>query len=92
MLKVKGRKNSNVSSFIHLCLNETTFEHQVHDLYASRKVQFFSSPCNWETRFQHQQGHHRAVATSGSIENIQKTTTATDSVECQKTVNIGKKL
>ena len=43
-----------------------------------------------ETRFWHQQGHQRAVANSGSIENIQKTTTAMNSVERQKTVNIGK--
>ena len=56
-------------SFIYVW---TTFEHQVQNLYASRKFQIFSSLCKWETLFWHQQGHQRAVATSGSTENIQK--------------------
>ena len=76
-------------SFIYVW---TTFEHQVQNLYASQKGQILSSLYRWETRFRHQQGHQRAVANSGSIENIQKTTTAMNSVERQKTVNIGKKL
>ena len=77
------------SSFIYVW---TTFEQQVQNLCASQKGQIFSSICGWETRFRHQQGHQPAVAISGSIENIRKITTAMNSVERQKTVNIGKKL
>ena len=69
----------------------STIEHQIQDLYASLKVPFFSSLRRTETHFRHQRSHKRAEAILGFISNFQRTTTAVNRVEHQKTVNIEKK-
>ena len=62
----------------------TTFEHQVQNLYASQKVQVFSSPLRPETHFRHEQDHQRAVALQGSINVIQNTIITVYEIESQR--------
>ena len=63
------------------------FEHQVNDMYASQKIQVFSSLRRPETSFRNAQGHQRAGALTGSINVIQNTIIRVYEVESQKTVN-----
>ena len=56
-------------------------------MYASQKVQVFSSLRRPETHFRLAQGHHRAVELTGSINIIQNTIITVYEVESQKTVN-----
>ena len=56
-------------------------------MYASQKVQYFSSLRRPETHFRHAQGHQRASALTGSINIFQSTTITVYEVEYQKTVN-----
>ena len=51
----------------------TNFEHQVKDMYASEKIQAFSSLHKPETQFRHAQGHQRAGALTDSNDIIQNT-------------------
>ena len=76
-------------SFIYVL---TTIQHQIQDLYASQKVPFFSSLPTLQTHFRPKRGHQRAGATLGSFSYIQKTATAVNIVEHQKTVDIEKHL
>ena len=82
--KEKSIQFHSVMSWPHFSTRSKTCMHL--------KKYTFSSLLTLKTHFRHKQGHQRAVAFSGSIEDIQKTTTAVNSVERQKTVNIGKKL
>ena len=50
-------------SFIYV---KTTFEHQVQDMYASQKIQVYSSLRRLKTHFRHPQGHQRASAITDS--------------------------
>ena len=56
-------------------------------MYASQKVQVFSSLSGPETQFRHAQCHQRAAALTGSINIIQNTIITVYEVESQKTVN-----
>ena len=71
-------------SFIYV---STIFEHQVKDMYASQKIQGFSSLRRPETYFRHAQGNQRAGAITGSINIIQNTSITVYEVESQKKVN-----
>ena len=66
-----------------------TFEHQVQDLYVSRKVQIFSSLHEPEINLRHQQCHQRAA--TGSISITQNTNSTVHEVVRQKTVETEKK-
>ena len=68
----------------------TTVEHHVQDLYASQKVQVFSTLRRPKTHFGHEQGHQRAGALTGSINNIQNTIFVENGVQRRKTVKIEK--
>ena len=61
-------------------------------MYASQK--FFSTLRRPETHFRHAQGHQRAGAVTGSINNFQSTIKTVYELEHQKTVNtkLGKQL
>ena len=56
-------------------------------MYASQKVQGFSSLRRPEKHFRHAQGHQRAEAVTGSINIFQSTTITVYEVEHQKTLN-----
>ena len=56
-------------------------------MYASQKVQGFSSLRRTETHFRHAQGHQQASALTGSIYIIQNTIITAYEVEHQKTIN-----
>ena len=56
-------------------------------MYASQKVQVFSSLRKPETQFRHAQGHQQAGALTGSINIILNTMITVYEVESQKTVN-----
>ena len=56
-------------------------------MYASQKVQVFSSLSRPETYFRHAQGHHRACSLTGSINIIQNTIFTVYEVESQNPVN-----
>ena len=56
-------------------------------MYASQKVQVFSSLRGPETHFRHAQGRKLAGALTGSINIIQNTIIIVNEVESQKTVN-----
>ena len=56
-------------------------------MYASQKVQVFSSLRRSETHFRHAQGHQRASALTGFINIIRNTIIRVYEVESQKTVN-----
>ena len=56
-------------------------------MYASQKVQIFSSLCQPETHFRHAQDLQWASAILGSIKIIQNTIITVYEVESQKTVN-----
>ena len=56
-------------------------------MYASQKVQVFSSHRRPETHFRHAHDHQRAGALTGSINIIQNTIITGNEVETQKTVN-----
>ena len=56
-------------------------------MYASQKIQGFSSLRRPETHFRHEQGHQRASALTGSINIFQSTIITVYEVEHQKTVN-----
>ena len=56
-------------------------------MYASQKIQIFSSLRRPETHFRHAQGHQHAGALTDSINIIQNTIITVYEVESQKTVN-----
>ena len=56
-------------------------------MYASQKVQVFSSLRRPETHFRHAQGHRRPGALTSSINIFQSTIITVYEVESQKTVN-----
>ena len=56
-------------------------------MYASQKVQVFSSLRRPETHFRHAQGQQHTSALTGSINIIQNTIITVYEVESQKTVN-----
>ena len=51
----------------------TAFEHQVQGMYASRKVQIFSSLRRRETEYLHQKGHQRSCEITGFNNDIEST-------------------
>ena len=56
-------------------------------MYASQKVQVFSSIRRPETHFSQTQGHQRAGTLGGSSDIIQNTNNTVYGVESEKTVN-----
>ena len=85
------RGKGNCIHFLHLCLSNI-FQHQVQDLYTSRKLQVCSYLSRLKTRFHHQQIHQQANEIKGSFTFFQKTATAVNGVENQKTETIEKNL
>ena len=71
-------------SFIYVW---SIFEHQVNDMYASRKFKVFSSPRWPETHFSHLQVRQRASALEGSFNIFQRPIVTVYEIEHQKTVN-----
>ena len=59
-------------------------------MYASQKVQVFSSFCRKETDFFNQQGHQRACELTQLITILQNTIITVSEVEHLKTVNTKK--
>ena len=83
-----SKNNRSVSFFFRLYLNNN-WGHRPRLLCFSPSVQFFSSLRRPEKLFWHQQGQQRPRFLIGSTNVIiQKTTTAVNRVEHQKTVNL----
>ena len=55
-------------------------------MYASQKIEAFTTIRRRQTHFRHAQGHHRVGALTGSINIVQNTIFAVYEVESQKTV------
>jgi len=81
-----GHQNNGVKekhepvSFINV---GAIFEHQVEDMYASRKVQVISFVCMPETYFRQAKGHLRLSVLTSSINIIKNTFVTVYEVESQ---------
>ena len=84
-----GSKNSP-SNFFLLYLNNT-WAPAPKQVWLS-KTSRFSSLCRPELLFQHYQDHQRVNVLYSSIVVIEKTTTAVNGIDYQKTVNVEKEL
>ena len=65
----------------------TIFEHRIKDMYASQKIQVFSSVCSPEPAITHAQCHQRTSELKGSINIIHNKIIIVFQVESHKTVN-----